>query len=154
MRAYLLMAGLCLAGCTTSGVGDPCVLERLPESGSLRDQAYTETSSVQCRTRVCLLYDLRGNPRHVLGEDSCPCEDGTIPMLTDAGTPSCTLRFDDCVVPDELEKHMHCSCRCGALPGSTSSAPLCDCPSGYVCEGEVPHGGDGNEGLYCIHAAR
>jgi hypothetical protein len=139
-----------LTGCTTSGVGDPCDPESVPEDGFGRDEVFLETNSVQCRTRVCLVYKLRGNPRHVIGEDSCPCVDGTLPEFTEAGLPSCALRFDDCVAPAEITERIHCSCRCALLEGASSSLPLCDCPNDYVCEGERALGGDGIAGRYCI----
>jgi hypothetical protein len=139
-----------LTGCTTSGVGDPCSPERVPDDGFGREELFIETNSVQCRTRVCLVYRLRGDPRHVLTEDSCPCADGvTIPTVTDAG-PSCALLYDDCVLPQEIEDRIMCSCRCALLPGVTSSLPLCDCPSGFSCSAERGKGDDGDEGKYCI----
>jgi hypothetical protein len=147
-----LVAVLCgaLTGCATEGVGDPCRLENTPEAGFVREEVYIENNSVQCRTRVCLAYKLRGNPRHVIGEDTCPCVGGGIPMFTDAGVASCELVFNDCISPDETKKRMQCTCRCGLLPGDTSAAPLCDCPSGFVCEGEYSRGGPGSAGVYCI----
>lgn len=139
-----------LTGCTTSGVGDPCSPESIPTEGFNRDEVFLETNSVQCRTRVCLVYRLRGNPRHVAGQLSCPCEDGSLPTFTDAGTASCPLRFTDCVSEEEVERRIHCSCRCALLPGASSSLPLCDCPKDFACAGERTTGGDGIAGSYCI----
>jgi hypothetical protein len=144
--------GGALTGCTTSGVGDPCVVETEPRGGFGRDEVLLEVNSVQCRTRVCIAYGFRGNPRHIIGEPSCPCEDGSPSGTNDAGRATCELAFDDCVTRLELEARMLCSCRCGLLPGSTSSSPLCECPSGFVCEGETAFGGEGGKGKYCIPA--
>lgn len=139
-----------LSGCTTSGVGDPCEPERVPEGGFDPSEVFLETNSVQCRTRVCMVYKLDGNPRHVLGEDSCPCAGGGIPDIDENGNPSCVLQYDDCVTPSEVEQRVQCSCRCALLPGASSSLPLCDCPSGYACTEARTTGGDGLEGSYCV----
>lgn len=148
--ASALVLSSLLAACSTSGphLGDPCRVEVVPRGGFVRDEVFLELGSVQCRSRVCLAFGLSGNPNHVLGESSCPCVDGTLPDA-DASVP-CALRFDDCIDRFELERRMHCSCRCGLLPGTESSLPLCDCPRGFVCEGERSQGGDGLAGLYCI----
>lgn len=147
-----------LSGCTTSGVGDPCEPERVPEDGFDSDTVFIETNSVQCRTRVCMVYKMRGNPRHVLGEDSCPCAGGMLPVVSeDGGTFTCpnaeTLQFDDCVSRTEVEQRVLCSCRCALSPGSTSSIPLCNCPGGFACEQAREIGGPGLVGGYCVPEA-
>ncbi len=61
---YLL--GLLLAisaGCAT-GVGDPCQPEQIPDDGFKETEAYIETSSVQCETRVCGVFKYVGDPRY------------------------------------------------------------------------------------------
>ncbi len=60
-----LVSGICMAvalGCGT-GVGDPCVPERIPDNGFDETEAYIETSSVQCETRVCGVFEFVGDPR-------------------------------------------------------------------------------------------
>ena len=54
---------MCVAtGCST-GVGDPCTPEKIPETGFSVNEAYIETSSVQCETRVCGVFKYEGDPR-------------------------------------------------------------------------------------------
>ena len=59
---WILAAFSMLAGCTAPGIGDPCIPESIPEGGFVGSEAYLETSSVQCRTRVCMVYQLTGVP--------------------------------------------------------------------------------------------
>ena len=44
-------------------VGAPCLPEQVPETGFDDREAYIESSSVQCETRVCIVYHLKGDPR-------------------------------------------------------------------------------------------
>ncbi len=66
----LLAFGPAAVGCNAPGVGDPCTPENIPSDGFNGSEAYLETSSVQCRTRVCMVYQLQGDPR--LLSDSTP----------------------------------------------------------------------------------
>ncbi|MCC7538697.1 MAG: hypothetical protein IT379_20900 [Deltaproteobacteria bacterium] len=50
------------AGCEAPGVGDPCTPENVPMGGFKETEVYLETSSLQCRTRVCLVYRFQGVP--------------------------------------------------------------------------------------------
>ena len=53
-----LAAGVCLlCNCTPTGVGDPCEPEVQPEDGFQPGETVLETSSLQCRTRVCMFYN-------------------------------------------------------------------------------------------------
>jgi hypothetical protein len=64
-QPHLCLFGLLLlvsAGCAT-GVGDPCQPEQIPEGGFAETEAYIETSSVQCETRVCGVFKFVGDPR-------------------------------------------------------------------------------------------
>ncbi len=49
---------LLLIGCAPTGVGDPCTPEVEPEGGYLVSDVVLETSSLQCRTRACLVFNL------------------------------------------------------------------------------------------------
>ncbi|MEM1418549.1 MAG: hypothetical protein AAGH15_26885 [Myxococcota bacterium] len=121
---FLVFASaLGLFGCRGSIVGDPCVPEIVPEEGFQAGEVFLETSSVQCRTRTCLVFQ---------PEDAAPL----VPdQLTD----------------DELIERVYCSCRCAPLAGTDTNTPTCDCPSGFDCvEGIVTQGGDGLTGGYCI----
>ena len=128
------LAGLALAltACTGSPVGDPCVPESIPQGGFDSQEVYLETSSVQCRTRVCMVYRLEGNPELVCEDcDGCP---GCLPRAT-------------------VNAQVLCTCRCDA--NGDPSIPLCDCGDGFRCLGEdergfVNSGGDGVQGGYCV----
>ena len=117
------MSGLTM-GCEAPGVGDPCTPEIIPAGGFNSAEAYLETSSVQCRTRVCLVYKLSGYP-----DGACP-----------AG--------ETCASAQETDERIFCSCRCRAPAGSQS--PTCECPDGYSCEEVLDVGDEGARGSYCI----
>jgi len=118
----VLVLGALAGGCAAPAVGDPCTPESVPEGGFVPTEAYLETSSVQCETRVCMVYKLEGDPR-----------------------PGCTT---GCPTDSEIRDRVYCTCRCRA-PGA-SNAKLCDCPDGYVCEDVLSLGGPGVQGGYCV----
>jgi hypothetical protein len=128
--SLLWMAG---SGCSSSGVGDPCVPEAVPEGGFRPDETYLETSSVQCATRICLVRGLDGDPNKVFGETA----------VCDQEEPD-----PSCVTAAEVERDVYCSCRCAAPAGS--GVPTCGCPSGFLCEEVLETGGDGLRGSYCV----
>ncbi|MEO0323208.1 MAG: hypothetical protein AAF447_09640 [Myxococcota bacterium] len=135
LLALFATLALTLAGCRGSTVGDPCVPENVPltlveeegmppriEVGFAAGEVVVEASSVQCRTRTCLVYN-------------------DIPLAQ-------TLD-PDAVSDDELDNQIYCSCRCDAPPGSDT--PTCACPGGFECvPNVVPQGGEGLRGGYCI----
>lgn len=147
VRVVRLLVGLGLwssitlfsGACTVSGVGDPCMPEQIPEGGFVDQETYLETSSVQCRTRVCMVREFAGDPRNVFyGADD--------PRNT------CTLGDADCHQAAEIEDAVYCSCRCRAPEGSDT--PTCDCPDGFICEDVLETGGVGIQGGYCVKAER
>ena len=77
-------------GCKSAiGVGDPCDPESIPGGGFDRSEVYLETSSVQCRTRVCMVYKTEGLPGDVTYNEeqvycSCRCD-----APEGANTPTC-----------------------------------------------------------------
>ena len=114
-----------VSACAPSGVGDPCTPENIPSDGFDRREAYVETGSVQCRTRVCLVYQYDGDPTR------CEREDCTQDEV------------------QEIEDGVFCSCRCKAPAGQ----PTCECPEGFICtedyivnSSSVP----GTQGSYCV----
>ena len=124
-----LLLALTLFGCRGNGVGDPCVPEVIPSGGFDPNESNVETSSVQCRTRTCVVFQLDGNPERI------------------SGTPSCTT---DCVSEQQVADHVFCSCRC-STGGEDINAPLCNCPNNFVCDEDlVQVGGQGLRGGYCI----
>jgi hypothetical protein len=133
LMGYVAISLLWLAGsgCSSSGVGEACVPERVPAGGFLGSETYLETSSVQCETRICLVRGLDGDPNNLQEDD-----------------PPCPLGEATCVLESDVERSVYCSCRCAA-PGSTG-APTCGCPSGFLCEEVLETGGDGIRGSYCV----
>lgn len=121
-------------GCGDPGVGDPCAPTRpggMPCNPNMTGmtggcfqgtEIYLETQSLQCRSRICLVYryaeanDMTGRerPRRVY----------------------CTCR---CGVP-------------ASLAGSTDQSVLCTCPEGFTCKTDLagPQYNPGVQGSYCI----
>ncbi len=138
----LATALLALTGCPSTGVGDPCVPEVIPADGFQIGEAYLETSSVQCRTRVCMVYQ-RGaataiNPEQT--REQCTAS-GQSPAVCDTFPTQA-----------ERDSRVYCTCRCSAPEGSNT--PTCECPTGYTCDegdgdGLITGGGDGIRGGYC-----
>jgi hypothetical protein len=132
----LLSIGCALAGCTSSPIGDPCVPESIPETGFDPREIYLETSSVQCRTRVCMVYQLDGNPNEICRGDGT---DGP-----------------NCVQAEDLEDQVFCTCRCSIPAGVQANTPLCSCADGFTCVDDIVTAGTGAEGRqgvaggYCV----
>ncbi len=143
--------GVSSAGCTAQGVGDPCVPETIPYIGSTQgfasSEIYLETSAVQCRTRVCMVYRLGAvidnrspaNPEKV-------CTNANL-------TPDCVTPRGSCAASgcasNSLDR-VFCSCRCRASAGGLANTPLCECGDGYNCVDIVDRGGAGLRGGYCV----
>lgn len=121
------------AGCNSTPIGDPCVPESIPPGGFDSREIYLETSSVQCRTRVCMVYQLDGDPENI-------CE---------GGGPA------GCIEQDTVNNQVFCSCRCSVTDGSQANTPLCDCGDGFECIDDiVTTGGAGVRGGYCVPCIR
>jgi hypothetical protein len=130
MHKRCLLLWLCSAavavGCATPAVGDPCLPEQVPDNGFDDSEAYVESSSVQCETRVCLVDHLEGDPRK-----------------------ECADRPDAvrCAQPDEVEDRVYCSCRCDS---DDTGFAECECPSGFTCAPVLKQGNAGVRGGYCL----
>jgi hypothetical protein len=125
------------AGCTGSGIGDPCIPESIPADGFDSREVYLETSSVQCRTRVCMVYRLEGDPRQVIAED---------PEMS-----TCPAGSTECVTEQAVDQQVFCSCRCSVSEGEQANTPLCNCGDGFTCVDDVvTTGGVGVRGGYCV----
>ncbi len=147
--AVTMALGVAATGCAASGVGDPCTPEAVPTCGFANSEVYVETSSVQCRTRVCVVYRLDGHPENLRSE-GCPRNAeplGTLCMTT--GNPD-TCVEDGLETPDgerilsESDERVFCSCRCRAN-AANPNLPLCACEAGYHCADEdfcVPNDAD------------
>ncbi|WP_157069228.1 hypothetical protein [Sandaracinus amylolyticus] len=134
--AGVILLGAMMSGCPARGIGDPCVPEAIPGGGFDEREIYVETSSVQCRTRTCMVFRLNGDPSKVL-------EDGTCPDNID-----CVSRELPVTVDTSLER-VFCTCRCSATDGD-SNTPLCDCSDGFHCVDVLTAGGAGVRGGYCV----
>jgi hypothetical protein len=136
-----------LAACSTPAVGSPCLPEQVPSTGFDDREAYIESSSVQCQTRVCMVYHLRGDPRK-------GCVATTAPAATAGCDPSkdpkCAAAAEakQCSLPSEVEDRVYCTCRCKA-PSNTAFAE-CTCPDGFSCVDVLDQGGPGVRGSYCV----
>jgi hypothetical protein len=124
-------------GCQARGIGDPCIPEAIPTGGFDDREIYVETSSVQCRTRTCMVFRLDGDPSRVAGEDSCP-----------PGTEDCVDRNLPVSALNSAER-VFCSCRCSAAGGDVNT-PLCACTDGFHCVDVLTAGGVGVRGGYCV----
>jgi hypothetical protein len=129
------VAALGAIGCADEGVGDPCVPETVPcnaegkECGYKSTEAYIEATSVQCRSRLCIVYKLDNN----FG--------GTAP--SDPRSP-CTGKASDsdsCVDDESLARSVYCTIRCTSAD---------DCPGEFTCEPVLALGGPGIRGSYCV----
>ena len=127
-----------LSGCSTPAVGAPCLPEQVPDTGFSELEAYVESSSVQCETRVCIVYKLDGDPRE--GCVPAPATD------CDAKDPTCKP-LKRCADPSEVGKRVYCTCRCDAK--GTGFAE-CACPDGFTCVDVLEQGGPGVRGGYCV----
>ena len=121
----IALAALTAVGCQVEAVGDPCTPENVPPGGFLSGEAYLETSSVQCRTRVCIVNDLQGDPTRFCDVDPT------------AG----------CVTQADVDNSVYCTCRCD---GPAGAADFCTCPTGFACTQVLSSGGVGIVGSYCV----
>jgi len=127
-----VLLSLAAAACADEGVGDPCVPEGY---GFSKAETYLETSSVQCKSRICIVHHLDNGTG-----DTIPAD----PRGFLCGTPS----TNGCVSNEALNNSVYCTCKCAG----PKLSELCDCPSGFKCR-EVQgldRGGDGIRGSYCL----
>lgn len=139
---YLLfcMAAVAVMGCGEEDVGTPCAPSR-PQgqrcdvsSGDggtagcfLGSEIYIETQSLQCRSRICLVY-----------------------KLSEANlVPSEAVR--------RAQDRVYCTCRCGvpaSLSGTTDPNVLCACPEGFTCVTNLAgeQYSEGVRGSYCVRS--
>ena len=107
----------------------------MPEDGFADREAYVESSSVQCETRVCIVFRLRGDPRE-------GCVPVTPTQRSERRPASTSARRRN-----EVEKRVYCTCRCNS--GDTGFAE-CECPDGFTCVDVLEQGGPGVRGGYCV----
>lgn len=137
---YLLMgmAAVAMMGCNDNDVGSPCAPSR-PQgqrcdvsSGDggtsgcfLGSEVYIETQSLQCRSRICLVYKFS--------------ETAAVRATEAANRVYCTCR---CGVP-------------ASLSGTTDPSVLCACPEGFTCVTNLAgeQYSEGVRGSYCVRSS-
>jgi hypothetical protein len=144
---YLLMglAAMTAMGCSDDDVGSPCAPSR-PQgqrcdvnsgagdggtAGCFQgSEVYIETQSLQCRSRICLVY------RFAESTSSTP-RPGRLP---------------------ESQERVYCTCRCGvpdSLRSTTDPSVLCQCPTGFTCVTNLAgeQYSEGVRGSYCVRSS-
>lgn len=141
LLAFVVLA-LGAIGCADEGVGDPCIPEAIPcdsdgkNCGYKASESYLETSSVQCRSRLCIVRKLdNGSNNQYPSDPRKLCEDEDEP---------------GCLTEDRLENSVYCTCRCDVPPGVSGGQDLCSCPDGFICREVLTQGGPGVIGSYCV----
>lgn len=156
-RFAVILGALCsiiLGGCPSDGIGDPCSPEAVPQNddfsiGFNSKDVFLETSSVQCRTRVCMAYKLEGHPDFATDSGSCETGKATTDKAASASEAfQAPVNVNKCPTNANVTDRVYCTCRCGGQ-GST---PLCECPDGFECTEILKSGGDGLRGSYCVKA--
>ena len=126
LAAAFALATLGMVACGAPGVGDPCIPEQIPDNGFDMSEAYIESSSVQCETRVCMVWHLAGAPPE---------------------SRTCMQRPETCAKMDDVNNLVYCTCRCDSGNARFAS---CTCPSGYTCTPVLEQGSEGVRGSYCV----
>jgi hypothetical protein len=140
----MALLGFLVTACTDDGVGDPCIPETIPctddgKCGFNLQESYIESSSVQCRSRLCIVHRLDNSTQGKEPADPTKiCEDGE--DRDERG----------CVTEGEISQSIFCTCRCD---GPSTSIEFCQCPDGFSCEPVLTLGGDGIRGSYCVKPA-
>jgi len=101
--------------------------------GFERTESYIESSSVQCRSRLCIVYRLDNGTNGMVPAD---------PRVICEQNPGA----QGCVTEQNLQDSVHCTCKCGG----PKTSEQCDCPEPYVCREILTLGGDGIKGSYCV----
>lgn len=143
--AFAAVFALSVVACGVRGLGDPCIPEDIPAGGFQRIESYVESNSAQCRTRVCLVFKLDGDPRLVDDLDNPD-------ISTCNGAANCVVRDSS---PDSIqstfsEERVFCSCRCRAAADNSGGTPLCSCDDGWHCVDVIDTGPEGLRGGYCV----
>lgn len=134
-----------LMACANDGVGDPCIPESIPcdgdNCGFSDSESYVESSSVQCRTRVCIVHKLQGgadlaDPRDLVDRNE--------------GIPGRPADGPAAVSKDQLEQSVYCTCRCKDADGKKIDTCNCGDFPGFECQEILTLGGDGIRGSYCV----
>jgi len=141
MRLATLLLALLLGACSWSSheaasgddddddsappvVGLACEPSDVPEGGFRETETYLERPSEQCAGATCIVNHLQGNPQQ--------------------HDPA----MQDYVSPAELERRVHCTCKCDAEQQDTIDCPTC--PTGFECCPNFQIGPPDIRGSYCV----
>ena len=141
-KAYFLIFAVLLGACGEPAVGAPCLPEKVPSNGFNQNESYIESSSVQCETRVCMVYQLEGNPVEATCQKPEECTGTTPEELT-------VCRQRRCADEKDVRDHVYCTCRCKAEAGFEE----CECPDSFKCKELLEGGGPGVKGSYCVRSS-
>jgi hypothetical protein len=175
LAASIAVAVLGGSGCSSTGVGDPCVPEQEYNPTFLGfdyHEVSVESKSFQCQTRLCLVNHFQGRVSCVYGQTvdgtpvspvpACPqggnagcCTPGVPQPVTgpvDANGMPLDMTFKKRILGQcnlrTADKAVYCSCRCANINGQTNDgANYCTCPDGFACTQLLSSIGSGNEGL-------
>jgi hypothetical protein len=140
-RNWIALVALTIGavGCADEGVGDPCIPETIPcsdaegkQCGYRSSESYIEATSVQCRSRLCIVRNLDNESEDIAADPRTTCEEDN---------------KDGCVTQEQVLDSIYCTCRCD---GPKTSLEFCDCPSGFSCQEILNLGGEGIRGSYCV----
>jgi hypothetical protein len=135
-RLGLLLVALSGA-CADEGVGDPCTPEAIPAKmgmfGFEATESYVESSSVQCRSRLCIVNKLDNGTNGSIPADPRVVCNPTNPV-------------PGCVAEQELKNSVFCTCKCGG----PKTSEQCECPDPFICKEILTLGGEGIKGSYCV----
>ncbi len=120
----LLLVASWASACAPSGVGAPCVPEAIGAEGFNEREVTIETGSVQCRTRICMVFHLEGDPRRIVGTASCPSGASRCVVDDPSGT--------SIGLPNSLDR-VFCTARC--VEGGS------ECGEGFRCVADGQLGG-------------
>jgi hypothetical protein len=163
-------------GCTSTGVGDPCVPEAEYSQEFLgfdKAEVNIESKSFQCETRLCLANHFQGRVTCPYGQASTGSAAGTTaydgshqacqtpigqpvngvdPTTNTVDEPPETTGQPGAVLPNCTDRTaanaVYCSCRCANVDGQTNDgANYCTCPSGFSCTQLVSSIGAQDQGL-------
>ena len=141
VTAVLIMLLGALSACATPAVGAPCLPEQVPSGGFDVSEAYIESSSVQCETRVCMVYHLEGAP-----PGTAKCVDN--PVMCQPNDKNCVQQIK-CATREQTDERVYCTCRCESGDAKFAS---CTCPGGYSCRSVLEQGSVGVKGSYCVRS--
>ncbi len=156
---------LAAPGCSTSGVGDPCVPEQEYNplfTGFQKGEVNVESKSFQCQTRLCLVNHFQGRTGCKFGQTpdgspvsaSNPCTTPDGQEITGDPNAARKAEVQEQCADRRPDNAVYCSCRCANEEGKTDDgAVYCECPDGFECKqlrSSISEKPSGLTGGFCI----